>query len=277
MTMLRRSLIMAAALAALAGGTAAARAEAPSSGQNYTPIVGQAGKDVVWVPTSQPMVDRMLDMAGLTRDDILVDLGSGDGVTVITAALRGATARGVEFNPDMVALARQRAEQAGVSKRATFKQGDIFETDFSDATVVTLFLLPQLNLKLRPILLDMTPGTRIVANSFDMGDWEPDETATVTQDCSSFCNALKWIVPAKVEGAWELDGKRLELTQAYQKVSGALRDGASAQPLADGRLEGTSIRFSIGADRYEGEVSGGKMRGTVNGSRSWQAAKVAGS
>lgn len=245
--------------------------------ETFTPMVGQEGKDVVWVPTSQALVDRMLDMAQLTPKDRLVDLGSGDGVTVITAAKRGIKARGIEYNPDMVALSKRRAKAAGVAARATFVQGDIFQTDFSDATVVTLFLLPNLNIKLRPILLDMPAGTRIIANSFDMGDWEPDETAEVTKDCETYCRALKWVVPAKVQGTWDMDGKRLALSQRFQMLEGSLGDGSSASQLSDGRIEGSRILFSIGNDRYVGEVRGDGIRGTINGSQRWQARRLAGS
>lgn len=274
----RRSLIAAAAVTAVLGGAACAQTSgtATASG-SYSPTVGQAGKDVVWVPTPQALVDRMLDMAKLTPQDRLVDLGSGDGRTVITAAKRGTRARGIEFNPDMVALAKRQAQAEGVADRATFEQADIFQSDFSEATVVTLFLLPSLNVKLRPILLDMKPGTRIVANSFDMADWEPDETAHVTEGCSGYCRALKWIVPAKVAGAWTIDGKRLELAQTFQMLEGSLREGTSARSLSGGRLEGARIRFSIGNDVYTGEVNGDRMQGTINGSRPWQATRASGS
>lgn len=274
---IRRTFYAALAVTMAFAGTACAQTGAAPGTAGYAPALGQAGKDVVWVPTSQALVERILDMAQLTPQDRLVDLGSGDGRTVITAAKRGARARGIEFNPDLVAFARRQAEAEGVSARATFEQADIFQSDFSEATVVTLFLLPSLNVKLRPILLDMPPGTRIVANSFDMGDWEPDETAHVTDNCTSYCRALKWTVPAKVAGRWTVDGKTLELQQKYQMLDGSLRDGASSQPISGARLDGARIRFSIGDDQYAGEVVGGKMQGTVNGSRPWQAIRAAGS
>ena len=169
----------------------------------FEPVVGQAGKDVVWVPTPQALVNKMLDMAKVTPADFLMDLGSGDGRTVITAAKRGVKAMGIEYNPDMVALSIRNAAEAGVSDKATFVKADIFESDFSKATVITLFLLPDLNLRLRPKLLDMAPGTRVVSNSFRMEAWEPDHTETVSEDCVSWCTALLWIVPAKVEGTWQ--------------------------------------------------------------------------
>ena len=148
---------------------------------------GQAGKDVVWVPTPQALVDKMLDMAKVTPKDFVMDLGSGDGRTVITAAKRGARAMGIEYNPDMVALSEKNAAEAGVTDKATFVKADLFETDFSKATVVTMFLLPSINLKLRPKILDMKPGTRVVSNTFDMEDWEADETRVGRRDCTSWC------------------------------------------------------------------------------------------
>ena len=139
---------------------------------------------------------------------------------MITAAKRGVTALGIEYNPDMVELAKRKAAEAKVTDKATFMKADIFESDFSKATVITLFLLPQLNLKLRPTILNLKPGTRIVSNSFTMDDWQPDETAVVTDGCTSWCNALFWIVPAKVEGTWRLGNADLSLTQQFQKISG---------------------------------------------------------
>src|ERR1044071_5748742 len=150
----------------------------------FEPTVGQAGKDVVWVPTPQALVEKMLDLAQVTKQDFLMDLGSGDGRTVITAAKRGLRAQGVEYNPDMVSLAQRNAKEAGVTDRATFVQADLFQTDFSKAQVITMFLLPSINMKLRPTILNMRPGTRIVSNTFTMEDWQPDQSETVT-DCQS--------------------------------------------------------------------------------------------
>src|SRR5919205_3730885 len=159
---------------------AAAQAQRAPASSAYQPEVGQAGKDVVWVPTPQAVVDRMLDMAKLTPQDFLIDLGSGDGRTVITAAKRGSRALGIEYNPDMVELSKRNAAKEGVSDKAQFIKADLFESDFSKAQVITMFLLPSINLKLRPKILDLKPGTRIVSNSFDMGDWTADETAEAT-------------------------------------------------------------------------------------------------
>ncbi len=265
---------------ALSLGTASAQTglvaptDAGSASATYEPKRGQAGKDVVWIPTPQELVDEMLRMAEITPQDYLVDLGSGDGRTVITAAQRGTRAHGIEFNPDMVELSRRAAREAGVADRATFVQGDIFESDFSDATVVTLFLLPDLNLRLRPALLEMKPGTRVVSNSFDMGDWEPDETADGGADCRSYCRAYKWIVPAKVEGRWKLDdGALLVLEQRFQKLGGHLAIDGMQHPVSDAAMRGTQIAFSANGQRHTGEVDGGRITGRDGGGKAWSAVR----
>jgi hypothetical protein len=194
------------------------------------------------------------------KDDV-IDLGSGDGITVITAAKRGATALGIEYNPDMVELSKRNAASAGVSERASFMKADIFESDYSRATVITMFLLPSLNLRLRPTILDLKPGTRIVSNSFDMEDWQADETATITDDCVNFCTALLWIVPAKVEGVWRLPQGDLRLEQQFQMISGTL----GSSPISQGRLRGSDITFLAAGAQYTGRVDGSVMRGTVTG------------
>jgi precorrin-6B methylase 2 len=233
----------------------------------YEPQVGQAGKDVVWVPTPQVLVEKMLDMAKVTPQDFVIDLGSGDGRTVITAGKRGANALGVEYNPDMVALSEFNAKQAKMSERAKFIKADIFEFDFSKANVLTMFLLPSINMKLRPKILDMRPGTRIVTNSFTMEDWEADQSETVTDDCTSWCTAHLWIVPAKVDGVWQLPQGALTLKQQFQNVTGTL---GSAQ--ITGKLRGAEIEFMAGGQKYTGTVSGTSMKGMSNG-QSWTATK----
>jgi precorrin-6B methylase 2 len=227
----------------------------------YEPSVGQEGKDVVWVPTSQALVNRMLDMAKLTAGDIHFDLGSGDGRTVITAAKRGANATGVEYNPDMVALSRRNAQKEGVGDKAKFIQGDIFETDFSKATVITLFLLPELNVKLRPKILDMKPGTRVVSNSFTMGDWQADRTQNVNEKegCTAYCTAYLWIVPAKVEGRWKLADSELALKQTYQNLTGSLGDKTQIK----GSVRADQVTFTAGKAEYTAKVNGDTMTGTV--------------
>jgi hypothetical protein len=227
----------------------------------YEPAVGQEGKDVVWVPTPDVLVNKMLDMAATTQKDYVIDLGSGDGRTVIAAAKRGARALGIEYNPDMVELSKRNAAKAGVADKATFMKADLFESDFSKATVITMFLLPSINMQLRPKLLDLKPGTRIVSNTFTMEDWEPDETATVEDGCTgSWCTALFWIVPAKVEGTWQLPQGHLTLTQQFQKVTGTL----GSTPVS-GRLRGDEITFNAGKVRYAGRVNGNTIEGTVTG------------
>jgi SAM-dependent methyltransferase len=261
----------AAALACNAGAQDARPANEP-----YKPSIGQAGKDVVWVPTPQALVDKMLDMAQLKPGDRIVDLGSGDGRTVITAAKRGYPARGLEYNPDMVALAKQAAEKEGVAATATFEQADIFVSDFSNATVVTLFLLPTLNVRLRPILLDMPAGTRVISNTFPMEDWEPDEKAVVTDGCNAYyCTALKWVVPAKVGGTWKIGEQELQLTQTFQMLAGTLRGGGTATAISDAKMDGARITFTAAGKRYVGEVAGNQMRGTVDGGAAWVASKAA--
>jgi precorrin-6B methylase 2 len=244
-------------------------ASAQSGGQKpYEPQVGQSGKDVVWVPTPQTLVEKMLDMAKVTPQDVVMDLGSGDGRTVITAAKRGARAFGIEFNPDMVELSKRNATKEGVGDKATFIQGDLFETDLSKAQVITMFLLPSINMKLRPKILDLRPGTRIVANSFNMEDWEADQTETVSDDCTSWCTALLWIVPAKVEGSWTTPQGELKLTQQFQNVTGTL----GSQTIAQGKLRGDEISFKVGNTTYTGKVAGSSIRGTGN-SGSWTATR----
>ncbi len=253
-----------------------AKKEAAAASE-FTPEVGQSGKDVVWVPTAQTLVNKMLDMVKLTPQDTLYDLGSGDGRTVITAAKRGARAYGIEYNPDMVELSKRNAEKEGVAARATFEKADIFASDYSKATVITLFLLPELNVKLRPTILDMKAGTRVAANSFDMGDWKPDQTARVEGNCTSWCTAYLWIVPAKVEGAWKLAHGELTLTQQYQTIAGTLRMADKTLAISSGKLDGENISFSVGGVQYSGRVRGDTMDGAmaVGATRSpWSAARA---
>lgn len=236
--------------------------------QQYEPEVGQEGKDVVWVPTPEALVAAMLDLASVTPNDYVIDLGSGDGRIVIAAAKRGARALGVEYNPNMVALSRLNAEKAGVSGKASFVQGDIFQTDFSQATVLTMYLLPDLNLKLRPKILDLKPGTRVVTNAFTMGDWDADRTAEVEGRTAYF-----WIVPARVAGVWAWEGAsgsaELTLKQTYQKVEGSLNLGKRVLRLGDTTLEGNRLTFSVKEGNpsvriYSGRVKGDTITGTAS-------------
>ena len=256
--------------------TSAAWAQPAAKDKEFQPEVGQSGKDVVWVPTAQTLVNKMLDMAKLTPQDYLIDLGSGDGRTVITAAKRGARAHGIEYNPDMVELSKRNAAKEGVSGKATFEKADIFASDYSKATVITLFLLPELNVKLRPTILDMKPGTRVAANSFDMGDWKPDQTARVEGDCTSWCTAYLWIVPAKVAGTWKLPQGELTLKQQYQSISGTLNSGGRSNIISKATLSGDLINFTAGGAVYSGRVNGNAIEGTMSGggkSTSWTATR----
>ena len=249
-----------------------------ATGADYEPQVGQEGKDVVWVPTCQELVDKMLGMAKVTPEDYVIDLGSGDGRTVITAAKRGTRALGIEYNPDMVALSKRNAAREGVADKAQFIRADLFETDFSQATVITMFLLPTINLELRPKLLKLKPGTRIVSNSFTMGEWNADETATVgnEEDCGDYSTAYLWIVPANVEGTWTLPQGELTFKQNFQMISGTLKSGGTIAPV-NGKLSGDLINFRIGSANYTGRVRGSSMQGTVESGGSttpWNATQV---
>ena len=232
-----------------------------SAKEDFQPQVGQEGKDVVWVPTPQELVQKMLDMAKLTPKDFLIDLGSGDGRTVIAAAKRGSHALGIEYNPSMVELARRNAAKAGVGDRAAFEKADLFKTDLSRANVITLFLLTDINLRLRPTILSLKPGTRVVSNTFRMGEWEPDETADV--GCGSYCTAHLWIVPARVDGVWRVADGELTLKQTFQTFTGMLSSRGKSTPVLRGRLDGDQIRFSSGGTEYRGRVNENTMEGTA--------------
>ena len=271
---LTRQSLLALLLSVFAAG---AIGQAQPAQKPFEPSVGQEGKDVVWVPTPQALVDKMLDIAKVTASDYVIDLGSGDGRTVITAAKRGARTLGIEYNPDMVELSKRNAEKAGVGAKANFMKADLFESDFSQATVITMFLLPDINLKLRPKILDLKPGTRIVSNTFTMGEWTDDETATVDEKdgCTYYCTAHLWIVPAKVEGAWQLSRGELSLKQNFQMVTGTLKTGGNATPIANGRLRGDKISFTAGGAQYAGRVNGNTIEGTLKGGSSgnWSATR----
>jgi SAM-dependent methyltransferase len=257
-------LVLIVGLAGVCAGNAQAQAQAQAPQEEFKPVVGQPGKDVVWVPTPQVVVDRMLDMARLTPQDLVVDLGSGDGRNIITAAKRGARGRGVEYNPDMVALSRRNAAQEGVADRATFVQGDMFAADFSDATALALFLLPDNLAKLRDKFLALRPGTRIVANTFWIEGWEPDEQQELPDfECENWCKAMLFIVPARVEGTWRHAQGELTITQQFQKISGTLGTAGRLTPIANGALRGDQIRFTADGAEYTGRVNGERIEGTV--------------
>jgi hypothetical protein len=232
-----------------------ASADAQQEGTPSEPKVDQPGKDVQWVPTPPALVEKMFDLAGVTPQDRLVDLGSGDGVLVIAAAKRGARARGIEYDRGLVDFSKRKAAEAGVEALTRFDRGDIFKTDFSEATVVSTFLLPSMNLRLRSTFLRMKPGTRIVANTFAIGDWEPDARAVV-EPCERWCTALLWVVPAPVGGTWTTPHGDLTLTQKFQFVTGRLGQA----PIEAGRLRGAAISFAVGETTYTGRVDGTRMR-----------------
>ena len=261
-------------------GPAAAQTAAAS--KEYTPAVGQEGKDVIWVPTPQSLVDRMLEMAATQPSDFVIDLGAGDGRTVITAAKKfGAKALGIEYNADMVELAKRNAEKEGVAARAQFIRADIFQTDFTQATVLTLYLLPSLNVKLRPTILNMRPGTRVVSHAFTMDDWQADQV-----DSSEGRTAYMWIVPAKVGGTWRVEvagGPRYEatFTQQYQNIGGSAKADNKVAQFSNGKLRGDTITFTVDDSNarrdFTGRVSGDKIEGTAKGAggdAKWTATRV---
>ena len=255
-------LAVALLLLATLGGSTLPSETGGARGPQDPPTLGQEGRDVEWVPTPDALVETMLAMARVTPEDFVVDLGSGDGRTVIEAARLGARALGVEYDAGLVALSRERASAAGVGDRARFIQADLFEADLTRASVVTLFLLPDLNLELRPRLLQLAPGTRIVSNTWDMGDWAADETI-VLDPCPGFCTALLWVVPARVGGDWTTSDGSLALTQRYQTVSGVLRRAGERFAVEAGRLAGAELTFRAGGARYRGLVSAAGIEGTV--------------
>ena len=254
----------------LAAGVAAAQ----SLPETYKPIAGQPGKDVVWIPTPDITLEKMLDMAQVTPRDYVIDLGSGDGRMVIAAAKRGARAHGVEYNADLVALSKRAAAVAGVADKATFSQEDMFEADISRATVMPLFLLPNHLSTLAPKFLKLKPGTRIVSNTYEIGGgWEPDEIVR-TVPCNSWCIAVLYVVPAQVAGAWRLaDGEWLMLEQHYQKIYGTYHIDNLAVSIENGKLRGEEITFTVNNVAYTGRIYGNTMAGIAKGrvTRNWSA------
>ena len=261
---------------ALAGVLAAATVSVDAKDRrecdrDYKPQVGQSGKDVVWVPTPDEVVQRMLRMAKVTPQDTVYDLGAGDGKIAIAAGKLGATAVGIEYNPDMAKLAQCYVQAEELTGKTRIIQGDVFKEDFSKASVVTMYLLPELNLRLRPTILNMKPGTRVTSHQFTMGDWEPDETAEV-----DYRTAYLWIVPAKVEGAWTLreqgstNAYTVNLSQKYQKITGDLTAGSAKQPLVGATVRGEEVRFAFNDDKgvtrtLTGTVRGNELTGTLKG------------
>ena len=273
------SMVLALALA-LAGAPAAAQQQGD---KDFVPQVGQAGKDVIWVPTPPELVEKMLQMARTTPNDFVIDLGSGDGRIAITAAKAfGARSMGVEYNPDMVALSNREAQRQGVADKVKFVKADIFETDFSQATIITMYLLPDLNLKLQPKILDQKPGTRVVSHQFNMGEWQPDETANIDNRLAHL-----WIVPAKAGGTWSLriegsaQERPLSLRQSFQMLTGQLNGAAGALALSDAKLRGDQISFTVFegtvrrdfSGRVQGTTMGGAVRSTGSPDMRWSASR----
>jgi SAM-dependent methyltransferase len=243
------------------------------SGETYSPVSGQPGKDVVWVPTPYPLIEKMLDMAKVTPQDYVMDLGSGDGRNIIMAAKRGARALGVEYNAEMVTLARRNAAKEGVAERAKFLQGDMFEADISQATVLALFLLPDNLRRLTPkFQSQLKPGTRLVMNGFPIPEWSPDLTETAAGECGNWCTSHLYFAPAKVAGSWRLDKATLRFEQSFQMLSGTL----NKNPITAARLKGEEISFTVGESQYVGRVNGNVMSGEVKGPRpgQWRATRL---
>ena len=257
---------LALTLAMIAAGVCA-----QSTQKNYEPQVGQEGKDVIWVPTPQGLITKMLDMAKVTASDYVIDLGSGDGRTVIAAAKRGARALGIEYNPDMVELSKQSAEKEGVTGKANFVKADIFESDFTQATVITMYLLPNLNLKLRPKILGLKPGTRIVSHAFTMDDWSADQTESFDGR-----TAYMWIVPAKAEGLWQMAQGTLTLAQNFQMVIGTFASGGNTMMITNGKVRGDQLTFTAGNTEYTGRINDDSIEGTSKGASSgpWNATRA---
>lgn len=259
-------LIRSTALIAIAGFVASGALHAQdraSCERDYKPQVGQSGKDVIWVPTPDELVQRMLRMAKVTPQDIVYDLGAGDGKIAIAAGKLGATAVGIEYNADMAKLAQCYVRADGVANKVKIIQGDIFTEDFSKATVITMYLLPDLNLRLRPTILNMKPGTRVTSHQFTMADWEPDEKAEV-----EYRTAYLWIVPAKVEGTWTLREQgsnaryTVTLKQNFQKISGDVATGSAKQPLVGASLRGDEVKFAFNDDKGVTRTLTGTVRGS---------------
>ena len=245
---------------------------------SYEPSSGQSGKDVVWVPTPHQLVDVMISMAQLTSNDHLVDLGSGDGRIVIAAAKKGIKAEGVEFNPDLVEYSKRYAAREGVADKANFVEADFFEYDLSKATVITMFLLTDLNRRLKPRLLELKPGTRIITNTFSIDDWDYDEKEVLNDENVSWTTAYMWIVPAKVEGLWKFNGGEMELTQTYQMVTGNMKIGNETYKITDGKLRGDVLNFTCNGTNYKCTVNNNGMKGTSQGegrrASAWAATKA---
>lgn len=261
------ALVLAAALACPAAALAQQQQQQQTKPEPYKPSVGMAGKDTVWVPTSEALIAKMFDLAKLTPKDFVMDLGSGDGRMIIAAAKRGARGLGVEYNPKLVEYSRQLAAEAGVGDLAKFVEGDMFAADISKATLLSLFLLPENLRRLTPKFLDLEPGTRIVVNTFGIPDWEPDVVERIDDGCESWCEAKLFIVPAKAAGTWELPKGTLVIEQTFQNITGTITLNGTPARIDSGKLKGREIRFTAGGTQYTGQVNGATMQLTPAGGR----------
>jgi hypothetical protein len=255
-----RSITFVVGFSLLAISSASAQTAKP-----FEPVSGQAGKDVVWVPSPPDMVNKLMELAKVTPADFVMDLGSGDGRNIIAAAKLGARALGVEYNPNMVELSRTLAQEAGVADKAQFVQADMYEYDISKANVLALFLLPVNMNRLAPKFFNLAPGSRIAANTFGIDGWEPDVRVTLAQssECESWCEAMLWIVPAKVAGSWTMGNGSMTLTQDYQMIQGSVTTGGQTHTLSMGRLLGDEITFIANGMTHKGKVSGNTIEGTI--------------
>ena len=269
----RRTLLALTAAATWAAAVTSVAQTEPKEAGDYAPTLGQSGKDVMWLPTSDQLVDRLLQLAAVTARDNVIDLGSGDGKIVIAAARDfKARALGIEYNPALVELSKRNAQRAGVAERAEFVRGDIFATNFAHATVVTMYLLPEINLQLRHTLMAMKPGTRVVSHDFDMAEWEPDERSRAGGHAVHL-----WVIPANAGGEWRLrfalGGGQTEVVlaieQTFQKIRGEAKFGGFETSLREPRVLGDQIGFAFtdseGVLRdFRGVVSGARISGTVS-------------
>lgn len=271
MRILHRRLVPARYLAVFAFAGAVA-AIAPSG-----ELRGREGLDVPYVPTPEAVVDKMLEVGEVDKDDFLIDLGSGDGRIPITAAKRfGTRGMGVDLDPVRIAEAKANAQAAHVTDKVEFIERDLFQTDISKATVLTMYLLSSVNRKLRPrILQELKPGTRVVSHSFDMDDWEPDQHEKV-----DYKSVYLWIVPAHAAGVWQISNKgseasefKLTLNQEFQELKGHAQIDGQEVPIQNGHMKGERIHFELAVDGgtprpYEGIVSNGRIEG-----EEWQASR----
>lgn len=250
-------------------------ATAQTTEKPFEPYSGQPGKDVVWVPTPATTANKMMDVAKVTPQDFVMDLGSGDGRNIIAAAKRGARALGVEFNPEMVKLSEQTAAKEGVSDNARFVQGDMFTADISQATVMALFLLPDNLRKLEQKFQDLRPGTRIVVNTFGIDGWEATHSESAEGDCGAWCSVILYIVPAKVAGNWRLAQGELTLEQKVQHITGTLTMDGVARAIENGHVTGDQVVFSVGGVEYSGRLKDDTISGSVKGNipATWKATR----